>query len=45
VERYRDAQALWAHQATPYFEDAVAKLPEWLAVPPEFEEFGQLAPA
>jgi quinol monooxygenase YgiN len=45
VERYRDAQAHEAHQATPYFAAAVAKLPDWLAGPPKFEDFRQLAPA
>jgi quinol monooxygenase YgiN len=45
VERYRDEGAHQAHVSTSYFADAVAKLPDWLSAPAEFEEFSQLAPA
>jgi quinol monooxygenase YgiN len=45
VERYRDSEAQQAHLAAPYVADALAKLPDWLSAPPEFQEFSQLSPA
>ena len=45
VERYRDAKAFQAHSAAPYIVDGLAKLSNWLSMPPDVQELSQLAPA
>jgi quinol monooxygenase YgiN len=44
VERYRDEEALKAHQETPYFAEARPKLSQWLAGPPEGMRLAQVVP-
>jgi len=44
VERYADAAAFTAHSETPYIGEAMSKLRDWLARPPEVQRYQQIAP-
>lgn len=44
VERYRDAEALQVHTEAPYMAEAMGKLPNWLAQPPEMIQLSQIEP-
>ena len=45
IERYRNAAAVNAHGATPYFREAVGKVEAWLAKPIEVLQLRQIAPS
>jgi quinol monooxygenase YgiN len=45
VERYRDREALSAHTEAAYIAEAMGKLANWLAKPPEMTELTQIVPA
>jgi len=44
VERYRDAAAADAHQATPYFQALLPSLPEWIGGDVAGKELTQVSP-
>ncbi len=44
VERYRDPEALSAHQQAPYIAEAMSRLPNWLSKAPELTQLKQIAP-
>jgi (4S)-4-hydroxy-5-phosphonooxypentane-2,3-dione isomerase len=45
VERYRDAEAVRTHAASPYFVEAMGKLQQCLAKPIEFLQLSQIVPS
>lgn len=44
VERYRNGDALARHLESPYVAEAMSKLPDFLAKPPEMIELNQVLP-